>query len=260
MLAAVVGFEQAAASAVENVFILPGARAYVPQCRIQDVRVVRIDLDARPAGVVVGVQHPDPRFSAVQGAEDSALCIRSVRMAQDGCIEPIRILRVDGDIGNLLRVAETEMRPSAARVRGTIDPVADGQVRPLQALTARHVDDRGVRGRHRDGADRLGGRRIEQGLPRPPVIRGPPYPAVHGADQERLGLAGHTADGARSPPAERSDEAPMKALRWVVDRRRLRNRHARLQADRGRHGREQAEMHCRSFDHGSRATPMAGTP
>ena len=44
-------------------------------------------------------------------------------------------------LGNLLRVAQAEMRPRLARVGRLVDAVADREVGPRQAFAAADVDD-----------------------------------------------------------------------------------------------------------------------
>ncbi len=64
-------------------------------------------------------------LAAVGRAEDAALLVRAVRMAERGDEQAIRVARIDGELGNLLRVAEAEMRPRRAGVGGFVDAVAD---------------------------------------------------------------------------------------------------------------------------------------
>jgi hypothetical protein len=63
----------------------------------------------------------------------------------------------------LLAVAKAEVSPGEAGVAGAIDAVADGEVGALEAFTAGGVDGVGVGWSDGDGADGLGGLRIEDG-------------------------------------------------------------------------------------------------
>ncbi len=104
--------------------------------------------------------------AAVGRAIDAALLVRSVGMAQRRDEQPIGILRIDGDVGNLLRVAQTEVRPRPPGVGRLVDAVAGREVGTMQAFAAADVDDVGVGGRNGDRADRPGRLVVEDRLPR----------------------------------------------------------------------------------------------
>src|SRR5947209_5083012 len=77
-IAAIRRFEQPAMPAVVLVVELPRALAHLRQFGVYDVRMERVDLHIRPAGVLVDVKHGCPRLSAVSGPEDATLLIGSV--------------------------------------------------------------------------------------------------------------------------------------------------------------------------------------
>jgi hypothetical protein len=84
---------------------------------------------------------------------------RSCSGRRDGRARRRRGGSVLGSIGNLrdlLRVAQAEVRPVCAGVRRLVDAVADGQVGPRQAFAAADVDDVRIGRRHGDPADRAG--------------------------------------------------------------------------------------------------------
>ena len=62
-------------------------------------------------------------------------------MAECGDEEAVRILRIDGNLGDLLGVAKAEVRPGLARVGRLVDAVADREVGARQAFAAADVDD-----------------------------------------------------------------------------------------------------------------------
>ncbi len=68
------------------------------------------------AGVVVFVKHSLKRLAAVRRTINAAFFIRAVRMAEHGDEQPVRVLRVDRDRGDLLAVAQAEMLPRLAAV------------------------------------------------------------------------------------------------------------------------------------------------
>ena len=114
--------------------VLPRPLPLLPQRRVDDVRVRRIDVDVVAAGVLVLVQDLLERLAAVGRAEDAALLVRAVRMAEHRDEQPVRIARIDGDLRDLLRVAQAEVRPRLAGVGGLVDAVADREVGTLRAL------------------------------------------------------------------------------------------------------------------------------
>src|SRR6185503_463532 len=141
--AAVGRFEQSAAWAGEDT-VLPWPLARLPHHRVDVNGVRRIEHDVDAAGVGILIENLLERASAVGGAEDAALLVRSVRMAQDRDEQTIGILRIDGDLRDLLAVAEAEARPRLARVGRLVDAVAGREVRTLQPFAAADINDVGV--------------------------------------------------------------------------------------------------------------------
>ena len=82
-------------------------------------------------------------------------------MTQGGDEKPVRVARVDRDVGDHLRIAKAEMGPRFARVGRLIDAVAHGQIGPDDPRAAADVNDVGIRGRNGDGADGAGRLLIE---------------------------------------------------------------------------------------------------
>ncbi len=167
-----------------------------------------IDVDVLAAGVHVLEEHALEGAAAVGRPEDAALLVRTVRMAERGDEQAVRVLRVDGEFGNLLRVAQAEMRPRLAGVGGLVDAVADRQVRPRQPFAGGDVEDVGIRRRDGDPADRSGRLVVEDRLPRPAGVGRLPDAAVAHAHVEGVRLAGMPGRGLRAARAVRADVAP----------------------------------------------------
>ena len=157
---------------------------------------------------VVLRQHLLKRAAAVGRSIDAALVVRTVGMAEHGDEQPIGVARVDDDVGNLLAVAEAEMRPRLAGVGRLVDAVADRQIGAGEPFAAADVDDVRVRRRDRDRADRSGGLVVEDRRPRPPEVGRLPHPAVYRAGIEDVRLRRHAGDGFGPSAAERSDRTP----------------------------------------------------
>ena len=205
--AAVGRFEDAAVGAVPGA-VLPRTLTRLPQTRVDDVGIPRIELEVRRAGVLVLVEHFLKRSSAVDRSEDAALFVRPVRMAQHRNEQAIGVARVDDDVRNLLAVAKAEVRPRLPRVGRFVDAVAGGEVGPRDAFAAADVDHIGIGRRNGDGADRSGRLVVENRLPRAAVVVRHPDAAVDEAGVEDIRVPRHAGDGFRPPASVRTDRSP----------------------------------------------------
>jgi hypothetical protein len=129
---------------------------------------------------------------------------------------------VDRESRDLFGVAKAEMRPRLARIRGLVDPVADGKVRPLQALAASDVQRVRARRCDGEGADRACGLVVENRRPHAPGVRRFPDAAVVRGDVEDVRVSGNAARGDGAPAAEGPDHPPAH-LREERFGRRLRD-------------------------------------
>ncbi len=130
-------------------------------------------------------------------------------MSRDGDEEPVGIARIDGHHGNLLPIAQAEMRPGRTGIDGLVDTVADGEIGTMQPFPAADVDDVGIGRCNDDCADGAGRLMIEDRIPGAPVVVGLPHPAVYRADVEDIRLARNAGEGARAAAAKRPDVAPV---------------------------------------------------
>src|SRR5579864_1534460 len=131
-------------------------------------------------------------------------------MAEHGGKNAIGVPRVDGEGGDLLAIAQAEMRPCFAGVGGFVDSVAGGEIGPLQTLAARDVDDVGVGWRDGDRADRLRGLAVEDGGPGTAVVIRLPDAAIDLPHVKDIGLAGNARGGASPAATKGADGAPVK--------------------------------------------------
>ena len=60
------------------------------------------------ADVFIFIENLLPGLAAIERAEDAALGVGTIRMSHSADEEAVRVLRVDDDGGDLLRVAEAE--------------------------------------------------------------------------------------------------------------------------------------------------------
>ena len=128
----------------------------------------------------------------------------------------VRVARIDGDLRNLLAIAQAEVRPGLSRIRRFVNAVANGEVGPLKTFAACDVNDVRVGRRDGDGADGLRRLVVEDGRPGAAVVVRFPDAAVHLAHVKDIRLARHTRHGARSPAAMRANHAPAHALKHRV--------------------------------------------
>src|SRR6266487_5278977 len=97
--------------------VLPRSLPLFPQRGEDGVGIRRIDVDVFAAGVLVHVEYALERPAAIGRAEDAALRAWSVGMTQCGDEQAVRVLRIDGNLRNLLGIAQPEMRPRRTRTR-----------------------------------------------------------------------------------------------------------------------------------------------
>jgi hypothetical protein len=175
-----------AAWSVVTVLVLPRALPRSPEDGVDGLRVRRIEREVDRPGVLVAVEDLLERLPAVDRAEDAALRVGAVRMAENRDEEAIGILRIHEDRADLPAVGEPEMRPGLSAVGRFVDPVTHGEVRPLEAFSAPHVEGVRVGRRHRKRSDRARGLSIENGLPGAASVGRLPDAAVVDADVEEI--------------------------------------------------------------------------
>ena len=124
---------------------------------------------------------------------------------------------IDGHRGDLLSVAQTEMRPGRAAVDRFVDAVADRQIGALQTFAAPGVDDPRIARRDGERADRTGRFAIEDRRPRAAGILALPNSAVDGSDIEEVRLIRDAVERDGASAAHRTDETPVHRL---IERRR----------------------------------------
>ena len=206
--AAVGRFKDAAVRAAECA-VLEKPLLLMPQRGVNRVRIFRIDADVVTAGVFVLIKNLLERCAAVDGAENSALGIGTVRMSQGRDKKPVRIPRIDFNIGNHLRIAQPKVRPGFARVGRFVHPVAGGQIGPYDSRAAADVNNVGIGRSHRDCANGAGGLTVEQRHPGRAIVGRAPHAAIVEADIENVRLARHSSKRPSASGARRSNRAPM---------------------------------------------------
>ncbi len=187
-----------------------GPSLRLPQCGINDIRIRWIDLDVAGADVFVFVEDLLEGLAAIGRAIDPALWVRAVGVPSDGDEDAVSIVRINGYLRNLLAIAQSQVGPCRATVRGFIDTVSDREIGPMQPFTAGDVDDVRIGRRDLEGPNRASGFVIEDRRPRAAEIRCLPYPTIHCADVEDIRLARHARDCAGAAAAKRANISPVQ--------------------------------------------------
>ena len=188
--AAVDRLEYAVAAATEPLSF-DEALLLLPERRVHDVGILRIDAHIVGARVLVLVQDALKRCTTIERPEHAALRVGSVRMAKGGDKQPVGILRVDIDHRDHLRFAEAQMRPRCPVIHRLVNAIADREIWTDDPGATAHVDDVRVRWGDRDRTDRTCGLVVEQRHPVRAVVGAAPHAAVVEAGVEHARLRGH---------------------------------------------------------------------
>ena len=210
-VAAVGGLEDAAALAAADELVRAADR--LPEGREHDPRVRRVDREVDAAGRCAAGEDFLPGLAAVLRAEDAALGVRAVRVAERRDERGVGIARIDPDLSDVPGVREAEVRPGLTAVGRAVHPVAVRDVAADAGLAHAGVDDVRVRGRDRDGADR---RALEEAVahvaPVEAAVRRLPHPAAAGAEVEGVPLARIPRYRLDPPAAERPELPPLQSI------------------------------------------------
>src|SRR5882724_2682886 len=146
-------------------------------------------------------------------------------MAKSSDINDIGILRGDEDLGDVLRVFESDARPGLTGVERFVHSVAVGNVAANAGFTGADVKDVGIGRRYRDGADRHDPGLVSERQPGSSRVCSLPDAAGHRAEIVRIWIAGYASDRERAATAKRSDLAPLHGLQGIfVQRLRMERR------------------------------------
>src|SRR5438132_4662334 len=207
---------------------LPRPPDRLPESRIDDPRIVRIDRQIARPGVLVAVEHALTGLASVARSADAALGGRSARLPAGRAVRGVRILRVDADLTDVARLLEPEMRPGLAGVGRPVDDITVRDVAADAALAHSNIDD--VRIGQGDG-DAANGRAFEEAIARVlPVLAAVhrlPHAAAGRAEVERVAILGIRCDRTHAPAAIRTCTAPFELVEEVRDLARRAGRAAR---------------------------------
>src|SRR5713101_8602213 len=147
------GFVETAARPVVATTGRPRRTARGPQAGEDYLRITGIENQVHAADVFVFVEYFLEGLTTVERAVNATLGIRAVGMSLGCDEEAIGIFGIDDNGCDLLRVAQSEMLPGAARVGRFVDAVADGKIGVAQSFPAANINCVWARGSNGERAD-----------------------------------------------------------------------------------------------------------
>src|SRR5690348_15450086 len=108
-IAAVGGFEKPASGPIDSAARRPRRPASSPESGVDCARVPGVKGDVDCACVLILIENFLPRRAAIRGAENAALIIGAVGVAQRGHKKPVGVFGINYDARNLLGVAQPEV-------------------------------------------------------------------------------------------------------------------------------------------------------
>ncbi len=101
---------------------------------------MRIESYVDASGVLVFVENFLPGLAAVGGAENAALGVRSIGMAESSHENDIWIIGIDDDFADGAAVVQADVLPGLARVERLVDSIALGDVAADAGFAGADVD------------------------------------------------------------------------------------------------------------------------
>jgi len=134
--------------------------------------------------LVADVEHLIPRPAAVPRPEYAALGVVREQAAHGRDIDDVGILRMGGQPGDVVRIAQAHVRPGLARVRRFIDPIAGIRAPGAVSFARPGPDDVRVRRGDGKGSDGELGLAVEDRFERRAGVYRLPHAAVPRPDIE----------------------------------------------------------------------------
>src|ERR1022692_3106900 len=115
---------------------------------------MRVESNVDASGVFVFVENFLPVLAAVDRAEDAALSVGPIGMAESSHENDIGIIRINDDFADGARVGEANILPGLARVERLVDSVALRNVAAYAGFARAHINNVVIGIGHRQAADR----------------------------------------------------------------------------------------------------------
>src|SRR6266481_6670984 len=118
----------------------------LPERSEKNMRIMRIEGNVNGAAFLVLVEHFFPGLTAVGCAEQAALGVRAIGVAQSRHEHPVRILRVNDNPADETRVFQAYVGPGLPAVHGPVDSVTIRNVATDAGFSGSHINDVRIRG------------------------------------------------------------------------------------------------------------------
>ena len=190
---------------------IPWHTVHLPHRSVDDFGIIGIGSKVGCASLVVYEKNLLPSLAPVLGTENAALFVRSVRVADRGDINQIRVLGIDQDLADLTRIAQADVLPSFARIGRFVDTIAVRNVRAQARFTHSNVNYVRVGFGNRDRTNGTGGEvMIRDVRPSDPGIGCFPYTAAGCPHVIHHTIIDEPGYGRYPPAAIRTDRAPLQ--------------------------------------------------
>src|SRR5215217_4944171 len=100
----------------------------LPDGGIQDARIGRVQRDIVGTGACALVEHLLPGAAAITGAENTALLVRTERMAECRDVGEVCVTGMDLNLADMAAVAQPDVDPAASAVGRAVDPITMGDL------------------------------------------------------------------------------------------------------------------------------------
>src|SRR5437899_730409 len=145
--------------------------------------------------MIVEVKNFFPVLAAIASAENAALRIFAVRMAESSDEHDIGIRGMDDDSADVTRVFQSNVIPCFAGIVRAIDAIAERDVTANAGFAGANIDDVGIGIGDGNGPNGGGALFLEEGIPGNATIHRFPNAACDSAKIISVGLAGHARYG-----------------------------------------------------------------
>src|SRR6266516_4204013 len=181
---------------------LPGRPPRLPECRVNDFRIVGIEHQVSDAGGVVAVENLSPGLSAISRLVDTAIGARTKYVSLSSNVDNIGVRGMHADPRYLSRIRQANRRPGFPAVRAAPDAVTMRHVAAYRILAGSDVDDVGIGLTDSYSADGTAEVLVGYGCPGDSAIDGLEDTAASGPEIVFVRAFARPGDGNRSPATE----------------------------------------------------------
>jgi hypothetical protein len=141
--------------------------------------------------------------------------VRAEYVTEHCRINDVGVGGMDADTADMLRLTQAHMRPCAAGVRGSVDPIAIGHVETYFGLAGARIDHIVIGAGHGDRTDgRTAKESVGNATPVDAAVNGLPDAAGAGPEVEHHRIHRVARDRDDTPPAGGADAAPPQGIEF----------------------------------------------